>query len=211
MNLSERVEKAVRELLFIRFALCLVDHPIHFRFGLFFILPFSFLYLHVGIPPVGSADVLQSARTLQQPIQLPLLTLQIAVPANVLFRDEDVRHAALARDLLQRILQSSAVLNLIQLHQVVLVLAAELFVQQRLGGTAVGAVGFAEDDDGVAVDDLLRFRFGGRHGGRTGGSKGCDEAAEEGSYDCGVEVLMGCGCCFVAGSSEGLTGLYASE
>jgi len=77
----------------------------------------------------------------------------------VLLGDEDVRHAALARNILERILQRCAIFDLIQFHQEVLVLAAELLVEQRLRCAAIRAVRFAEDDDIVAIDDLLRFRF----------------------------------------------------
>jgi hypothetical protein len=128
---------------------------------------------------------LQNARTLQKPIQLPLLRLQVAISPNMLLINENIRHAALSRDLLQRILQRGAILHLIQLHQEIFVWAAELVVQEGLGGAAVGAVGFAEDDDGVVVDDGLGFGFGGRHGGGGGACEGCEEAADEGSYGCG--------------------------
>lgn len=44
--------------------------------------------------------------------------------------------------------------------------------QGGFGGLAVGAVGLAEDGDGVVVDDLLRFGLGGRHCGWTGAAAG---------------------------------------
>ena len=136
------------------------------------------------------SDPLQSPSTLQQPVQFSLPALQVTVASNMFLRNEDVRHAALARDILQSILQSSTILDLVQFHQEVLVLAAELLVEQRFCRATVGAVGFAEDDDGIAVDDLLRLCLCGCHGGGAGASEGTEKTAEEGSYGCGVVVLL---------------------
>lgn len=51
-----------------------------------------------------------SPRIPQQPVQLPLLRLQIRVPANVLLLDEDIRHGALTRQFLQSVLESGSVI-----------------------------------------------------------------------------------------------------
>lgn len=51
--------------------------------------------------------------------------------------------------------------DLVQLHQKVL---CTLVVEQRLGRFAVGTVTLGEDDDGIVVDDLLCFGFGGHDG-----------------------------------------------
>jgi len=63
--------------------------------------------------------------------------------------------------------------NLIQLDSEKL---GPLLAQQLLGSFAVRAITLAEDGDGIVVDDLLRFGFGGRgHGGGYGGAEesGC--------------------------------------
>jgi hypothetical protein len=52
---------------------------------------------------------LDSTSTLQQIIQLALLSLQVRVPTDVFLSDENVRHAALAGDLFERILEGGAV------------------------------------------------------------------------------------------------------
>lgn len=62
--------------------------------------------------------------------------------------------------------------NLVQLN---LEVFSILVVEQRLGRTAVGAVGFAEDNDAVLIDDGLGFGLCGRHGGGTC----CRKAARE--------------------------------
>lgn len=53
---------------------------------------------------------LDSVRILQQLRQLATLSLQIRVPANMLMVDEDVRHRALGRHLLEGILDSCAII-----------------------------------------------------------------------------------------------------
>ena len=72
--------------------------------------------------------------------------------------------------------------DLVQLHEEVFRL---LLVEEGLGGLAVRAVGFGKDDDGVLVDDLLCFGFGGHDGGGADAARGRagEEAAEVGSYD----------------------------
>jgi hypothetical protein len=53
---------------------------------------------------------LSSTRSLQQTGKLRLLRLQIRVTANVLLADVDVGHRALARNLVERLLQFGAVI-----------------------------------------------------------------------------------------------------
>lgn len=86
---------------------------------------------------------LASSCTLQQFLQHSLLGLQIRVPSDVLFPDENVRHAPLIRDLHKRILDIGTVVNLIELDDEGL--GAELR-KERLGCVAVGAVGLGEND-----------------------------------------------------------------
>jgi len=117
---------------------------------------------------------LNGASVLQETIELALLRLQIGVSTDVLLLDEDVRNAALTGDVLEGVLESCAVVNLIQLHQEVL---CALLVQQSLGGFAVWAVGLGEDHDGVVVDNLLRLVLCGHDGVGTEGASG--GAAEE--------------------------------
>lgn len=115
----------------------------------------------------------------------------------MLLINENVRHAPLARYVLQRILQRSPILHLVELHKVVFFLATQLFVEQRLRGPAVGAVGFREHDDGIGVDEGLGFGFRRGHGGggEGGACEGRKEAAKEGSYCGGVgEVCLGWWC-----------------
>lgn len=106
----------------------------------------------------------------------------------MLLPNKHIRHAPLPRHLLQRVLQRRPVLHLVQLHQVVFILAAEFLIEESLGRPAVGAVGFREHDDGVRVDEGLRFGCGGGHGegGDGGAGEGVEEPAEEGSYGGGV-------------------------
>ena len=52
---------------------------------------------------------LDSSSILQEPVQLPSLRLQVAVPTNVLLTDKDIRHTPLSRDPLERILERGTV------------------------------------------------------------------------------------------------------
>lgn len=68
--------------------------------------------------------------------------------------DEDVGHGALVRHGFERVLDCGAVVNLIHLQGINL--RAELR-ERRFRRAAMGAVGFAEYDDSVFVNDTLGF------------------------------------------------------
>jgi len=79
----------------------------------------------------------------------------------MLLPNEDVRHRALARNPLERVLERSPVVNLVKLDDVGL---CTCLGEERLGRFAVGAVGFGENSNGVVVNDRLGFGLCGRHG-----------------------------------------------
>lgn len=56
-----------------------------------------------------AAITLDGTGRLEEIVKLAFPPLEFAVAANVLLRDEDVRHAALARDLLEGVLQGGTV------------------------------------------------------------------------------------------------------
>jgi len=104
---------------------------------------------------------LNSAGLLQQIWQLRLLGLQVRVPTNVFLGNEDVRNGALGRYLFERILDRSAIIDLIELDGVIL--CAKLG-EQTLGGFAVRAIALAKDGDGVVFDDAFGLSFCSGHG-----------------------------------------------
>jgi hypothetical protein len=71
--------------------------------------------------------------------------------------------------------------NLIQLHQEV---HRAFLIQQSLGGLAIWAVAFGEDNDRIFINDLLRLRLCGHDGVRAEGARwsGEEQAAEYGRY-----------------------------
>lgn len=67
------------------------------------------------VNPILSGILLDSPSILQQLRQLGLFALQLRIAANMLVVDEDIRHGALARNLLKRILNRGAVVDLVKL------------------------------------------------------------------------------------------------
>ena len=152
---------------------------------------------------------LQCSGSSQLLLQLILAQrLDIAVPTNVFLADEDIRHAALVGDLLQRILQRGSIIcctkqsatvnltlalfsehtDLIQLPDLEL---CSGLAQQLLGGLAVRTVALAEDGDGVVVNERLRFLFG-SHDALWGsrGEESLRDGEEAGENLGGIELLV---------------------
>jgi len=111
----------------------------------------------------GFALRLEGAGLLEEVLELAALehALEVRVAADVLLGDPGVGDGALARDLLEGVLDGAAVFHLVELEDGVV--GVEL-VEGRLRLAAVGAVALGEDDDVVLVDELLDFLLGGGHG-----------------------------------------------
>jgi len=78
----------------------------------------------------------------------------------MLLSNENVRDGALVCDFLERVLDGGTIVNLIKLDGVEV--CAHLS-ERGLCGLAVWTVRFAEDGDGVVVDDALGFGLCSRH------------------------------------------------
>lgn len=141
------------------------------------------------LPGCPTIHFLQSTSLRQHLLQTPLLGLQIRVSSNMLVVDEHVWHRALACDLGEGGLDRRSIVGFIELEE--LVFGAHVG-QEGFGGFAVGAVGFAEDGDCVAVDDALGLGLCGGHGFGIA-NKAAEVSAEErrGGRICLGDVVKG--------------------